>query len=192
MSTAGKVLTVLILLVTVVWLVMMSAVSQLNQNWGEKVIAQQKSLDDATDAFAKAKEAGLNLTEQARVKQNETDLEGRLRDVKITTAFRLRSSRIEDLSRLKAQVADAQKAVETAKTNQATREAEKIANQESLAKKREEITKAQALNADLKTQLSQLQDDFKRLLAENAAKLDKAAKAGTTKPASSVRPSPSS
>ncbi len=192
MSTAGKVLTVLILLVTVVWLVMMSAVTQLNVNWQEKIIAQQKSLDQATDELAKAKVDGLNKIEEARAKQDETDRDLRVLLVRINAAERLRSSRIEDLSRLKAQVTDAQKGAETAKTNQATREAEKLANEESLAKKREEIAKAQALNADLKSQLAQLQDDFKKLLSENAARLAKAAKAGTGVPASSVRESPSS
>src|SRR4051794_38189895 len=41
MSTAGKVLTVLILLVMVVWIVMMSGVSQLNYNYAQKVDTQQ-------------------------------------------------------------------------------------------------------------------------------------------------------
>ena len=43
MSTAGKVLTVLILLVMVGWIIMLSAVTQLNVNWAQKVAAQQKS-----------------------------------------------------------------------------------------------------------------------------------------------------
>jgi chromosome segregation ATPase len=186
MSTAGKVLTVLVLLVTVVWLVMMSAVTQLNVNWQEKITAQQKSLDNATQDFEKARAQGLNVTEQARAQQDETDRELRIRLVKIATAEARQSSRTEDLTRLKAQVADAQVAAETAKGNLATREAELLANQEELAKKRDAITKAKAENADLKSQLVQLQDDFKRLLAENAAKLDKARKAGAVLPASSV------
>jgi chromosome segregation ATPase len=192
MSTAGKVLTVLILLVTVVWLVMMSAVTQLNVNWQTKIAAQQKSIEQATDAFEKARADTLSLTEQARVKQNETDLEVRHRLVRIASAERRRSSVTEDLTRIKAQVADSQSSAETAKGNLATREAEIVANQEALAKKRDEIAKAQAVNADLRSQLGQLQDDFKQILAKNAAELAKAAKAGTSKPASSGRAAPSS
>jgi chromosome segregation ATPase len=193
MSTAGKVLTVLILLVSVVWLVLMSAVTQLNVNWQEKIAAQQKNLDQATAELAKSQGDFLSLTEQARLKQNETDLKVSAKEGEIVGAQARRSSRVEDLTRLKAQVADTQVAAETAKGNLATREAELIANQEELAKKRDEIAKAKAANADLKTQLAQLQSEFKRLLAENAAKLDKASKAGTVLPASSVRqPGPSS
>jgi hypothetical protein len=192
MSTAGKVLTVLILLVTVIWLVMMSAVTQLNVNWQAKIGAQQTDLDRVTLELTKAKDSTLSLTEQARAKQDQTDRELRVRLSMIAAAERRQSSKIEDLTRIKAQVADSLGAAETAKANLATREAEKIKNQEDLAKKRDEIAKAQAVNADLKAQLAQLQQDFKRLLAENVAKLDKAAKQSTAKPASNVRESPSS
>jgi chromosome segregation ATPase len=191
MSTAGKVLTVLILLVTVVWLVMMSAVTQLNVNWQEKIAAQQKSIDKATEDFEKARADTFRLTEEARVKQDETDREVRLRLVRIASAERRQSSITEDSTRLKAQVADSQSSAETAKGNLATREAELIANQEALAKKRDEIAKFHAENAEKKAQLAQLQEEFKQTLAKNAAELAKAAKAGTAKPASAVR-SPSS
>ena len=192
MSTAGKVLTVLILLVTVVWVVMLSAVTQLNVNWQDKITAQQKSLDQATADFEKARADGLSLTEQARSKQDESVREVRLRLDKIMRTETRLSSTIEDLTRIKAQVNDAVSSVEIAKANLATREAEKIKDQETLAKTRDEIAKAQALNADLKGQLDQLQGDFKRLLAENAAKLERASKEGAARPASSIRTPPSS
>jgi chromosome segregation ATPase len=192
MSTAGKVLTVLILLVMLGWIVMMSAVTQLNVNWEEKIAAQQKTLDQATEDFTKARDDSYRITEQARSKQDETERELRLKLSKIAGAEARQSSYVEDLSRTKAEVADALSAVEVAKANLATREAEKIKNQENLAKLRDQIAQFKASNADLKSQLGQLQEDFKRLLAENAAKLDKAAKEGAARPASSVRESPSS
>ena len=189
MSTAGKVLTVLVLLVTLVWLVLMSAVTQLNVNWEAQIDKQQESLDNATIDLERTKLAASSKTEEARAKQDETERELRVKLTQIAADERKRSSKIEDLTRLKAQVADAQEAVETAKKNQTTRETEKVANEESLAQKRDEIAKAQALNADLKNQLAQLQDQFKRILADNAAKLSKIAKEGTAVPASRVRDS---
>jgi chromosome segregation ATPase len=193
MSTAGKVLTVLILLVSVAWLVLMSAVTQLNVNWEEKIASQQESLDQATEAFTKAKLSGLKKTEETRVKQDETELLLRDRLTKIAYAERARSSLIEDLTRLQQQVVDAKAAAETAVTNQTTREAEKLANEEGLAKLRDQIAKSQATNADLKGQLAGLQEDFKRILTENTAKLAQAAaKQGAAKPVSNVRDSPAS
>jgi Na+-transporting methylmalonyl-CoA/oxaloacetate decarboxylase gamma subunit len=192
MSTAGKVLTVLILLVTVVWLVMMSAVTQLNVNWQEKITAQQKSLDQATDDYTRTRAEGLKKIDQARIFQDETLRVVRSKEMRIEAAKALLSSRTEHLTRLKAQLNDSQSSAEVAKANLATREAEKIANQEAEAKIRAEIDKLKTLNTELRTQLAQLQDDFKRLLAENAAELDKISKAGAARPASSVRTSPSS
>ena len=192
MSTAGKVLTVLILLVMVGWVVMLSAVTQLNVNWLEKIAAQQKTLDQATEDFTKARDDGYRITEQARSKQDETDRELRFKLTKIAGSEARQSSYVEDLSRIKAQVADALSGVEVAKVNLAIREAEKIKNQENLAKLRDQIAQFKATNGDLRSQLGQLQDDFKRLLAENAAKLGKTAKEGAARPASSVREFPSS
>jgi len=187
MSTAGKVLTVLIMLVTVVWLVMMSAVTQLNVNWQQKIIAQEKNLEQVTTESTKAQANAVSLTAQTIAAQEATELLVLAREEKLAAAMARRSSRIEDLNRLKAQVADEQAAAQTSKTNLATREAEIVSNQDELAKKRDEIAKSKAVNADLRSQLAQLQADFKRLLAENTAKLDKAAKGGAALPASSVR-----
>jgi len=192
MSTAGKVLTVLILLVMVVWIVMMSGVSQLNYNYAQKVDTQQKELDKLAADAAKANSDILRLTEQARLEQDATDRDLRLSLTRIAAAERRQSSTIEDLTRLKNQVADYLAAVETAKTNLATREAEKAKGEEDLAKKRDEIAKHQATNAELRTQLAQLQDEFKRLLAENTAAVAKASEKATAKPASNRRESPAS
>jgi chromosome segregation ATPase len=193
MSTAGKVLTVLILLVMVAWLVMMSAVTQLNVNHAQKIQKQQKDLEKVTEDAEKATKSFLDLTEQARVVQDAADRELRVRLGRISAGERRQSSTIEDLTRLKFQVADYTAAVEKAQKNLATREAEKAKGEEDVAKKKDEIAKAQAENAELKTQLAQLQDEFKRLLSENAEALGKAAAKGpVAKPASSRRASPSS
>jgi chromosome segregation ATPase len=192
MSTAGKVLTVLILLVMVVWIVVMSGVSQLSYNYAQKIDTQQKELDKLAADAAKANSDILRLTEQARLEQDATDRDLRLSLTRIAAAERRQSSTIEDLTRLKNQVADYLAAVERAKINLSTREAEKAKGEEDLAKKRDEIAKTQATNAELRTQLAQLQDEFKRLLAENTAAVAKASGKATAKPASNRRESPAS
>ncbi len=194
MSTAGKVLTVLILIVMIPWLIMMSAVIDLNKNYEQKIIAQQKTLNQVTIDVAKANSDILRLTEQARTEQDTTDRD--LREIlgRIVAAEARQSKATESLTRIKAQAADFLAAVETAKTNLATREAEKAQGKKDLAQKREEIAKAQARNADLRLQLAQLQDEFKRLLDDNTAKAAEAAKQAPSaaKPASSRRESPAS
>jgi hypothetical protein len=193
MSTAGKVLTVLILLVMVGWIVMMSAVAQLNHNWAEKVDKQEKEFVRIADEAATAKASYLALTEQARAEQDATHRDVRVREAQLAAADARRSSKVEDLTRLKAQVADYEAAVQKSTTNLATREAEKAKDLDDLAKKRDEIAKLQATNAELRSQLAQLQEEFKRLLAENTTEVNKASsKAPAARPASSRRESPSS
>ncbi len=193
MSTAGKVLTVLVLLVMVGWLVMLSAVTQLNVNWEQRIAKIDKDFQAASDRVAKANKAIIDFTDEARVEQANRDRDLREVDGRLSAAERRQSDRNEDFSRLQIQVADYLAAVKRAETNNATREAERLKGIDDLAKKKDEIAKAQATNADLRDQLAKLQDEFKRLLADNTAKLPNAAQdRPTTKPASSSRPAPAS
>jgi chromosome segregation ATPase len=193
MSTAGKVLTVLILLVMMAWLVVLSGVIQLNVNWEEKIGKQQTQLDNLQKDTEETAGKILKVTEQARLKQDETDRELRELLGRIATAERRQSDTLEKLTRVKTQVADYLAAVEQAEKNKATREAEYAQGEADLVKKKEDIAKAQAMNSELRDQLARLQDDFKRLLAENTAKVEKAAKEGAvSRPASSRRTPPAS
>lgn len=192
MSTAGKVLTVLILLVMCVWLVIISGVSKLNATYGQKINAQQKQLDKLAIDVAKVNNDIQSITEQARVEQDATGRDDRLLQIKIDSAERRKSIKIEFLTRLKAEVADYLVAVERATKNLTTREAEKAKGIDDVAKKKDEVAKAQGRNAELRTELAQLQEDFKRLLAGNSESIDKARQKSPAKPASNVRVSPSS
>ena len=65
---------------------------------------------------------------------------------------------------------------------------------DDLAKKRDEVAKAQAVNADLREQLARLQDEFKQILADNTSKAEKLLQGRPSPKAASSgrRPSPSS
>ncbi len=194
MSTAGKVLTVLVLLVMIGFVVMLSAVTQLNVNWQQRIAKQDKELEEATTRTVDATKAIIDLTESARAEQTNKDRDLREVEGRILIAERQQSSQREDLSRLQIQLADYLAAVGRAQTNNTTREAEKAKAIDDLAKKRDEIAKSQAVNADLRDQLAKLQDEFKRLLADNASKAEKAAQGGRPAPrsASGRRPAPAS
>jgi chromosome segregation ATPase len=193
MSTAGKVLTVLILLVMVVWIVMLSGVAQLNFNHAQKIAKQQVELEKLIEDAEKTNLEFLSLTERARREQDLADRDLRIKLGRIAASERRQSSTSEDLTRLKFQLADYLAGVEKAKTNLATREAEKAKGEDDIAKKKDEIAKAQAVNAERRAELAQLQDEFKKLLAENTAEVSKAIqKPPAAKPASSRREPPGS
>ncbi len=193
MSTAGKVLTVLILLVMVTWIVFLSAVTQLNVNWQQKIIAQDKQLAQASDDLAKAENSFTDLTSATVAEQSNKSRELRELAARIAGIESRQSTVISTLAGVKYQVAGYQVAVQRAETNNTTRKAEKAKATEDLAQKRDIIAKAQALNSELRDELAKLQDEFKQMLAENKTLIDKAAQGRPApKPASSTgRPSPS-
>jgi hypothetical protein len=188
MPTAGKVLTILILLAMLVWLVMMSAVTQLNVNYGLKIDKEQKELDKLTVDADTANRDYLIVTEKARQEQDLTERDVRIKLDDVAQGERRLSTTLESLARVKLNVADYEVAAAKAKTNLDNREAEKVKGEEDKAKKLDEIAKAQALNADLKAQLAKLQDEFKKLLAENSEKI----KGPIAKPVSTGREGPAS
>lgn len=193
MSTAGKVLTVLILLAMVGWIVMLSAVTQLNVNWQTKIATAETSLTQAQDQIAKSKAATLDLT--MRTKAEQTNRARDLREIqgRIAAAEGRLSLKTEDLTRLQFQVTDYQAAVERAKVNSATRLAEKTKALEGLAAKRVEIAQKQDENAKLRDQLSKLQTDFQRLLSSNAKQVrSSSGDRPAARPASDRRPPPAS
>lgn len=192
MSTAGKVLTVLILLVMVGWIVMLSAVTQLNVNWQAKIISQQKAIQASDDKLAQATTSYRTATEATLVEQAAEDRD--LRDIRTRIAYleaRL-SIKTEDLSRSQIQVTDYEAAVAQAGTHKTHRLAEHTKAEADLAAKRTEIAQRQEENGQLRDQLARLQDDFKRLLTNNMRQLNRNADRPAAQPTSDRRPSPSS
>jgi len=193
MSTAGKVLTVLVLLVMIGWIVMLSAVTQLNVNWQEQIGKQEKTLKETTDRVDVATKSVLDLTEATRVEQTNKARDLREVENRILAAERRQSTNKEHLTAVQFQLAAYLAAVEKAQLNNTTREAEKAKAIDDLAKKRDEIARLQALNVDLRDQLGKLQGEFKQILAENATKANSGGQdRPKPKPASDRRPSPSS
>ncbi len=193
MSTAGKVLTVLNLLVMVAWLIMLSAVTQLNVNWHQRIAKQEADLQTAKDRIAQNTTAVLDLTEQTRADQSAKDRDLREVQGRIIAAEARQSAKTEDLTRIQFQLAEDNAAVQRANTNLTTRQAEKAKAEENLAAKRVEIAQRQDENARLRDQLAKLQADFKRLLANNSKLTNGAASdRPDSKPASDRRPAPAS
>lgn len=193
MSTAGKVLTVLILLAMVGWIVVLSAVTQLNVNWQNRIAQGEKDANTAQDRATKAINDAYDLT--ARTKAEQTAKDRDLREIlgrTIAVEGRL-SIKNEESSRVQFQLADYQAAVERAKQNQTTREAERLKVEQDLAAKKTEVAQKQDENAKLRDQLAKLQTDFKRLLTDNSRRLGKDGDSRpASRPASERRPAPAS
>jgi chromosome segregation ATPase len=187
MSTAGKVLVVLVALVMVGWIILFSMVGQLNSNWGEKVQAwaQEKTkLEAKQEQEAARLDRVLNEIDAIQVDRIQKtrvlrtaleDREGLLaRDRETLAAAQVR------LEKLNA-------SVQAAQAGRDRRIQEKAETEKELAARRTELEGLRAQNADLLARLTRLRGDFKRTLDENKGLLRRVAEAGPrVRPASFV------
>jgi len=189
MSTAGKVLSVLVVLVMTVWIVMMSAVTQLNTD-------ASKRLADLQDEILKLKEE-VGRTErnafETRLKINDEQV-GKERDMtlvrtRLSTAERQLSTTRESLSRVQIQVENYTKALETAKAGLALRNEEKARVEKDKAEEEAVVKRLQGENSELTERLLKLRTDFQTTLKQNQAEVQKQLKGGRalTRSASFIR-----
>jgi chromosome segregation ATPase len=167
MSTAGKVLVVLVLLVAPVWIVMVSTVAQLNKNAGAQLAGLEKNVATLESDVASMTKNIVSLKDQIALEQqamNQQLVATRAHQADLQKA---RSEWIEIASREAYQVAAMQEAAKRAEATRDLRAAEKV--QETAAKQaaEAEVEKLQQEHAQLTEQLDKLRGDFKATVDEN-------------------------
>ena len=178
MSTAGKVLVVLVALVMVAWIILFSMIGLLNRNWGERIaaleaekakleVAQPKAEDDVETTLAEIDAIQVDKIQKTRVLRTAVeDREGLL--------FRTKEALAADKIRLEKWLAT----VATAQEDVKRRTEEKAATEKALADQRAEVEKLKAETAEQLAKLTGLQDDFKRILADSQQQIRQTTGAG--------------
>jgi chromosome segregation ATPase len=189
MSTPGKVLVVLVTLASLIWIVMVAAVADINTTGSEKfanlsaqveklqtdVVETQGQLEALKDQISQTQvEMGYDL---ATVRARQAALE------------KVRSDTLEMASRVKLQLADYEASIKTAETAREQREAEKKAEAEAKARAEAEVAELKKEHARLTEQLTRLGKEFRTTLASNRRLVDRLLKSGgrQARPASLVR-----
>ena len=167
MSTAGKVLAVLIMLMAVVWVFLTAAATQLNRN-GAKAVEDVKNQVAKLEAEVNTAELDLQKTkdewnqDQAATQNALTVLGARQSDVEKT-----RSAWQEILTRVTIQLANAESTVKASEVNRDQRVADKKSETEALAKAKADVEQLKADRSELMARLTELRDKFKTTLDEN-------------------------
>ncbi len=173
MSTAGKVLSVLVMLVLVVWIVLASGVSRLNTNGNEALDRVRKEIDklrvdvDQTQVDI----AGLRdqtSTIQEKVNHDLTVL--RDRQVQLEKS---RSQIVESLERYKYQLATVEESVRNAQALLQHRNEERDADKKAVADTRSEVQTLMADSSQLMNRLDTLRKTFQKTYQENVENLGK-------------------
>ncbi len=183
MSTAGKVLVVLVLLMVPVWVLLASAVAQLNSAWGQSLAQQRDQVAKLEQDVLKNERAIQELTDKISLGQderanNETVLLSRIFDVE-----RSKAEVVKIQAAIKVQLDTLALAVKNAELARDQRLAEKENETKGKANAEQLVTEVSGQNAELMDQLTQLRNDFKSILESNKAMVDRMLKTRTTRTA---------
>ncbi|MDR3622177.1 MAG: hypothetical protein P4L85_22700 [Paludisphaera borealis] len=167
MSTAGKVLVVLILLASFAWIALAAGVDQLSRN-GNAALA--KAADDfakAQEALAQAKTDMIRLKDQTTVRQEAGDQQIAVLLSRQNDAERASSSLKDVVNALQYQLETAQATIKEAEQSRQQRSTEKEEEIKALADTRAEVESLMAKNTELTARLESLRTEFKKTFESN-------------------------
>jgi hypothetical protein len=167
MSTAGKVLVVLVTLTLFGWLCLLSMVARLNDNWGElaqknatQIANLEKDLSTTKDLLAKVKND---------IAREQTFRDLRLVELRTDVADRelILTDTIEALARVQNQVKGQQESEKLAEIGKQRRIDEVAETNKKTGALNAEVKALIADTENLQTQLEKLQKDFLATVGEN-------------------------
>lgn len=186
MSTAGKVLCVLVALALLGAIYVDSMVSQLDRNWGKAIDAQVQKSDDLTKQVGETRLLLTQTSNSLASARAETNRElAALRSQIDLVQSQIANTR-ESLTRVQYQVEGQAATIETTKAAVARRDQEKAETEKSLAEAVDLVKKLDGENDALLAQLGQLRDQFLAVTRSNREMVERAG--GRTTPPSAPTP----
>jgi chromosome segregation ATPase len=167
MSTAGKVLVVLILLASLVWALLTAGVTQLNRNGNQALITLTKKVADLEEKLKETQVDIARAKDQTTLLQEQMDKELAVINSRQNDVQRNSSTIREILSRVQYELATVQETVLGAEQARKERAAEKVAETQALQAARDEVKALQAKDGELRGQLTRLREQFKTTLKTN-------------------------
>src|SRR4051794_848243 len=111
MSTAGKVLVVLVLLLLPVWIILVSTVATLNMEWTQALAKQKQQIATLESDVAKNQRAIADLQDKITLEQLATEEQQTVLRAKLADVERAKAEAIELLTGVKVQLATLNEAV---------------------------------------------------------------------------------
>lgn len=191
MSTAGKVLSILVTLVAFLWILLASSVTQLNRNGTQALEALKKQVAKLETDVVATNRAFVELTDQTQLQQRNTQTALTVLQAKQAGVEAKRAEHLEIASRVRLQVADVDSMLKSATTHSEQRLAEKDAETKALADTQAAVETLKGQNTELLTRLTSLREKFVSTLKENKSLIERLLKspvpAALTRPASLSR-----
>ncbi|WP_165230253.1 hypothetical protein [Aquisphaera insulae] len=171
MSTAGKVLIVLIVLATIGWMFLAAGVDELNRNANNTLVELEKKIEQLQLDVKTAQASVAKFKDQSTILQERIDREAAVLFSRHNDVQRIASKVRDELARVQYELSVVQEHAEGAKRSQGQR-AEEVANEtRNLAKDRETVEGLKAKDKELVDRLTQLRDQFKKTVTANTEAL---------------------
>ncbi len=167
MSTAGKVLVVLFLLASLVWMGLTAGVDQINRNYSQALLALTEKVGKLQDDVKKTQEDMVRVKDQTSVLQETMDRQLAVLNARQNDVQRLASITSEKLSSIQYELATVQVTLHNAEEDRAVRVAELDADKKALNVANAEVKSLKATDENLRTRLANLRDEFKKTLKHN-------------------------
>lgn len=167
MSTASKVLVVLVMLLTMGWIVLVSAVATVNRAYGEKVVQQREALAKKDEDRQKLRIENSRVKVEAETAQDLVGLQAKNLQGQLETSIAQRSVVQQIQNRLGADQQDMSKASDVAAKNLEFRKDEVTKHQDEQKQLEASVEETKKQNQALRKELDGLQADFKKLLEDN-------------------------
>ncbi len=171
MSTAGKVLSILVGLFSIAWMILAAGVAQLNTNQNTILHDLQVQVEKLDGDFNQTKVDVMHLKDQTASIQEKVDRQLMVLRSKETDLEKARSQIVATLNGLKYQMETLNA---TLKESQATLEARNVeleTEKRGLADTRAEVKTLIAQTTDLMNQLSSLRSTFQKTYSDSLDRL---------------------
>ena len=173
MSTAGKVLAVLVMLMSLVWMILSAGVSQLNTNGNQKLHDLTEQVEKLQDDMTKAQDDIVALRSSASSIQENRDHEVTVLQARQSDLEKDHSQIRESLSRWQYELATVQETIERAKSALQHRVDEHQVSEQVLAKSKSDVKEMMDRSGELMNQLAGLRKDFQATYHANVESLGK-------------------
>lgn len=176
MSTAGKVLVVLVMLMTFVWIVLSAGVARLNTNANTRLHELTMQVEELQGKVKQTQEDIASLRSQTSQTQEKIDREFALLRARQSDLERARSQIADTLSAVKYELEIVQGTLKSAQTALEHRNTEQQDETKELAQERSQVQELIADSSKLRDRLAALRKEFQTSYHANIEMLGKASK----------------
>lgn len=171
MSTAAKVLSIVIALFSIVWMILAAGVAQLNTNGNTLVHELQIQVEKVALDLDQAKDDIVHLKDQTASVQEKVDRGLMVLRAKQNDLEKARSQIVETLTRVQYQMAVMEDTIKGSQTTLANRNEELESEKKALADARTEVQTLIARTSEMMNELGSLREKFQKTYASSLDQL---------------------